>query len=297
MHDKQIKDTIRFNDRFEELFRNKQYFDAANLAAQSPSGMLRTYHVFKWFKDVDEISNWKDKSSSPLFLLSDALMRTGANYKALTSRLSLEIVKVAVKYNEILFLKHWITQKHLTKSVNMASFLLEQCSCNKVCSCCLVEEALSIYRTFFCTKECVLCYIKMGEFIAALEISSANGFSTQDYLDLFCKAPSVELFLAMASTLVEINLPLSKIIKALMGRGKDEECIMILRKMCETSVNNRKLIDFLMEDWIDYENWELFCEILHRNGEYELEEELRACVVTRFCLEKAAVHYLTDYFS
>ena len=78
MHDKQIKDIIRFNDRFEELFRNKQYFDAANLAAQSPSGMLRTY-VFKWFKDVDEISNWKDKSSSPLFLLSDVLMRTGAN--------------------------------------------------------------------------------------------------------------------------------------------------------------------------------------------------------------------------
>lgn len=259
--------------------------------------MLRTYHIFKRFKDVDEISNCKDKSSSPLFLLSDALMRTGANYKALTNRLSLEIVKVAVKYNEILFLKYWIAQKHLSKSVNMASFLLEQCLCNKSCSCSLVEEALSIYRIFFCTKECALCYIKMGEFNAALEISSANGFGTKDYLDLFCKAPSVELFLAMASTLAEIKLPLSKVMKALMGRGKYGDCTMILRKMCKSDVNNGRLIDFFMKDWIDYENWEILSEILHKNGEYELEEELQACVVTRFCLEKAAIHYLTDYFS
>lgn len=299
-HNDVIRNMIKYMNNFEEKLENKQFDDAAKLVAQSPQGILINLNTFKRFKKIDTMFEY-EKKSSPLMFLCNAVMITSSIQKPLTEKLSVEVIKCALKYKDLNLAQFWMHQKRFSLSINVGNALIESCCCKSYCVCRYYELALEAYLKLGISRQVVICYLHLHSFESMMKMAGKYKFKMADYKQLFSRLPSLELF-----ELLSKQYPGKPLISLLEGmqifllQSKYKECLALLKKL--HSINSGGILKALMHggEHSKINASDVLCKIfklLHHENEVELAEELLACVVTTKSLENAILFCLTDYFS
>ncbi|XP_057301092.1 clathrin heavy chain linker domain-containing protein 1-like [Hydractinia symbiolongicarpus] len=295
------RDLVKYEDQLNFFFQNKDYARAAQLAANSPNGMFRTYTTFLKFKNVklkDEVCD------SPAILFCKAVMGTSHHKDILSAKLSLEFIKCALNTRNNRLVRHWMCSKNLTISSPLGDILFQSCKCTEKCSCGLVLLALNIYVKLKTERKVVFCHLKLRNFSAVLNCIHELKYTSSDCVELFSNHPSVSMFYLLSkpnekNMNIYITLPVT--ISVLLKKFMLEEIVEVLSHVYQEGLNGKDLLACLLEetyrDEMNDEKWMEVLNICETRCIDGLVEELHACLVTRTCLGNATIFCLKDYIS
>lgn len=295
------RDLVKYEEQFNFFFQNKDYARAAQLAANSPNGMFRTYTTFLKFKHVKTKDEVHD---SPAILFCKAVMGTSHQKDNLSAKLSLEIIKCALSTQNNRLVRHWMCSKNLTISSPLGDILFQSCKCTEKCSCGLVLLALNIFVILKTERKVVLCHLKLRNFPAVLNCIHELKYTSSDCVELFSNYPSVSLFYLLSKPTgkkLNMYITLSDSISVLLNKFMLEEIVEVLSYVYHEGLNGKDLLTCLLEetyrDEMTDEKWLEVLNICETRCVDGLVEELYACLVTRTCLGNATIFCLKDYIS
>ncbi|CAH1791061.1 unnamed protein product [Owenia fusiformis] len=226
--EKEAEMILEYIEKFNELFEERLYEEAATHAANSPKGILRTPETLWKFKDAKvEIGH-----RSPLLAFCEAIM---SNVLALgikpSAPMSLECVRTVLDQNRVDLLSHWISQDRLTLTEELGDVIFEFCKCRSLCTCSCQALAQRVYSTVAAHSKVVLCLIKQGRVKSALEYAKVKAdFAHGDFMDLLRLSPSGELAHALIDSeeLGMGTLPIGMVVKTLLGTEAEIDGLQII---------------------------------------------------------------------
>ncbi|CAM6119092.1 unnamed protein product [Calypogeia fissa] len=151
--------------RFQELFSQMKYKEAAELAAESPQGILRTPDTVAKFQSVPV----QPGQTSPLLQYFGTLLTKGK----LNQFESLELSRLVVNQNKKNLLENWLAEDKLECSKELGDLVKTVDS----------DMALKIYIKARATPEVITAFAERKEFDKILIYSKQVGY-TPDYLFL-----------------------------------------------------------------------------------------------------------------
>ncbi|CAL9044685.1 unnamed protein product [Musa banksii] len=151
--------------RFHELFSQTKYKEAAELAAESPKGILRTPETVAKFQSVPVQSG----QTPPLLQYFGTLLTRGK----LNAFESLELSRLVVNQNKKNLLENWLAEDKLECSEELGDLVKTVDN----------DLALKIYIKARCTPKVVAAFAERREFDKILIYSKQVGY-TPDYLFL-----------------------------------------------------------------------------------------------------------------
>ncbi|XP_076441678.1 clathrin heavy chain linker domain-containing protein 1-like isoform X2 [Babylonia areolata] len=189
--EKEAEMMLEYIEKFNELFEDSKFEEAAIHAANSPKGILRTQATLAKFRDVK--AGYQGRS--PLLAFCDAMM---SSVKSAASRpnegLSLDCAKAGLNENRLDLIYHWLTQDKLTPSVEMGQLIRDHCSCKVPCMCGAQALAQHVFQHQRSHPDIMLCLLQQGKVQMALQHAQAKGVLDQDVLlKLLAQCPSVQL--------------------------------------------------------------------------------------------------------
>lgn len=149
--------------RFQELFSQMKYKEAAELAAESPQGVLRTPDTVAKFQSVPV----QPGSTSPLLQYFGTLLTKGK----LNSFESLELSRLVVNQNKKNLLENWLAEDKLECSEELGDLVKTVDN----------DLALKIYIKARATPKVIAMFAERGEFDKILIYSKQVGY-TPDYM-------------------------------------------------------------------------------------------------------------------
>mmetsp|Transcript_40808 Transcript_40808/g.97020 ORF Transcript_40808/g.97020 Transcript_40808/m.97020 type:complete len:1701 (-) Transcript_40808:29-5131(-) len=152
--------------QFERLFAAGQYKEAAECAAESPQGALRTPSTIDRFKQVAA----QPGQTSPLLQYFGTLLTRGK----LNSYESVELAKLVLSQNKKHLIDNWMNDNKLEPSEELGD-LLKQAGDN--------ERALKCYQSCNATQKVVGALAEKGDIEALVQYTGAQG-NTPDYMYL-----------------------------------------------------------------------------------------------------------------
>ncbi|XP_064599978.1 clathrin heavy chain linker domain-containing protein 1-like [Liolophura sinensis] len=286
--EKEAEMMLDYIEKFNELFEDGKYEEAAVHAANSPKGILRTPATLLKFKEA----RGRFGSRSPLLSFCDSLMSSvpAIGVKPNES-LSTECVRCALEESRLDLLSHWIAQDRLTVSMEMANMIQNYCKCRTVCRCSCQALAQNIYTSLGEHMDVVICMLKQSRVQAALEYASKQAcFTPMDYMRLLQACPSQQL----AQTLVAPGrqlLPLGTVIRVLLDTSYEEtKGLQLLMDLHTNSADgsSKSLVDAVMADnQTTKADWMVIVKLLQVNGYQETALQLLAAVTVQDVVQKS----------
>ena len=151
---------------FERLFALGQLKEAAEAAATSPQGVLRTRETLERFKALPAQAG----QPSPLLQYFGVLLQKGK----LNQLESVELAKLVLAQNKKQLLLNWMGEEKLEPSEELGDLLKSVGD---------LELALQVYMKGQCTSKVVAVFAERGQFEELVKFSSAAGFAP-DYLHI-----------------------------------------------------------------------------------------------------------------
>ena len=189
-HEQETEVILNSNEKFNHLFESSLLEAAALQATSSPKGVLRTVDMLKKFKKLPKTA---PGSKLPLLTYCEALMQSSPAYNAISLQEAIECVMCASQEGQLKTLAYWISKEWFPHSLEVASVILQDCTCHGRCTCGRKNMAHTIFVRCGALKEASLCLLYQGRSNGFLQFTNAHKFSEQDYRALLHSAPSVEL--------------------------------------------------------------------------------------------------------
>jgi hypothetical protein len=181
--------------RFNELFNNECYSEAALIAATSPQGVLRTLEILHKFKTVS-LAN-ESLTPSPLMAYCTALMDTSDAYHPVSVEESQECLECALKHGDMNSIAKWIHQESLSLCKEMGVVLYENCHCDMKCKCQCCLLALVVFKKLNCHYEECLCLCKLGKLNALLSKITSQAYTKNEIASLLADTCSLQLAISL----------------------------------------------------------------------------------------------------
>ena len=298
---KQVNEFVKYVKQFHVCFEKKDYEIAAQMAANSPDGILRNYQVLCQFADQNVVG---DSSNDPVLLFCKALMNTSSNSELLSAKLSLEILRCALDKEEINLARHWLSNRIFNIVIPVGDLLYESCKCLAKCKCGLISLALEVYTKLNVSKKIVQCHLKLENFETMFNCMENNSFTIHDYKQLFVINPNTQFFHLLNSSSINnkkslMSLPAA--VSIFMDKNMFTDVIDLLSAVFKDGLNGKSLMVCLLnetyDDHMGEDQWQKVLNLCKVTGYFDIAEELYACLCTRVCLENATYYCLLDYIS
>lgn len=232
--EKEAEMMLEYIEKFNELFEDGRYEEAAIHAANSPKGILRTSATLAKFRDVKLRINGR----TPLLMFCDALMSSAGTENALPdSQLSLECVQCALYENRLDLLSHWISQNRLTFTADIGKVVADHCKCSIPCRCTSQAMAQNVFIKLRLYKEAVVCLLKQGRIKAGLQLAQTKApFTKEDYIRVLRQCPTIQLMHALVegTSPSDRRLPIGRVIMTLIQEGKFEMALPFIQDQQNT---------------------------------------------------------------
>jgi hypothetical protein len=154
----------------------------------------------------------------------------------ITEEMSIECVKIALKYNKLDLLTRWIAQRKLTFSYSAGKIIEEYARIKPKNHKNAYELALFIYQEIKSYFETSICLAKLGRFSAMVDFIIQNskqiGSSISDiFLKLIYEYPCLELANLIMEFVnkEEIVIPVDKIVSILLDSDQPESGLIFLK--------------------------------------------------------------------
>ncbi|XP_033734726.1 clathrin heavy chain linker domain-containing protein 1-like isoform X1 [Pecten maximus] len=193
--EKEAEMMLEYIEKFNELFEDGKYEEAAIHAANSPKGILRTSATLAKFRDVKVRVNGR----TPLLAFSEAVMSSvGAIGMKPNDTLSLDCVECALGENRLDLLSHWISQERLTLSEDLGDRISSHCKCNVPCRCGSQALAQNVFSKLQLHRQTVVCLLKQGRIHAGMDHARHKmPFTRDQFMSVLRICPSVQLMHAL----------------------------------------------------------------------------------------------------
>ena len=189
-HEQETEVILNSNEKFNYLFESSLLEAAALQATASPKGVLRTVDTLARFKKLPKSA---PGLKLPLLTYCEALMQSSPAYNAISLQETIECVMCASQEGQLKTLAYWISKEWFPHSLEVASVILQDCTCHGWCTCGRQNMAHTIFVRCGALKEASLCLLYQGRSNGFLQFTNAHKFSKQDYRALLHSVPSVEL--------------------------------------------------------------------------------------------------------
>ncbi|CAG5136446.1 unnamed protein product [Candidula unifasciata] len=279
---------LEYIEKFNELFEDGLFEEAAVHAANSPKGILRTQATLAKFRDVKIHSQGR----SPLFAFCDVLM---SSVKAAGSKpkeaLSRDCVEAALKENCPDLLFHWLAQDRLTVSFQLGKMISDHCSCSIPCSCGCQAMA-----------EIILAMLKQGKVHSALHYARLYNCITneviQDILGLNVCQEFVNglMEVDLSGKKPYLNLRLGVILECLAAHKKHDlaaDLVLAMLKPATENTGRQKIFHFVpgkavtLDKETTKEQWMKIIQNLDTCGQQEVSLQLLAITTVLNVINKA----------
>ena len=154
----------------------------------------------------------------------------------ITEEMSIECVKIALKYNKLDLLTRWIAHRKLTFSYSAGKIIEEYARIKPKNHKNAYELALFIYQEIKSYFETSICLAKLGRFSAMVDFIIQNskqiGSSISDiFLKLIYEYPCLELANLIMEFVnkEEIVIPVDKIVSILLDSDQPENGLIFLK--------------------------------------------------------------------
>ncbi|XP_069116425.1 clathrin heavy chain linker domain-containing protein 1-like isoform X2 [Argopecten irradians] len=193
--EKEAEMMLEYIEKFNELFEDGKYEEAAIHAANSPKGILRTSATLAKFRDVKVQVNGR----TPLLAFSEAVMSSvGAIGIKPNDSLSLECVECALVENRLDLLSHWISQERLTLTEELGERIGGHCKCKVPCRCGSQALAQNVFAKLQLHRQTVVCLLKQGRIHAGMDYARHKmPFTRDQFMSVLRVCPSVQLMHAL----------------------------------------------------------------------------------------------------
>ncbi|XP_052057904.1 clathrin heavy chain linker domain-containing protein 1-like [Mytilus californianus] len=281
--EKEAEMMLEYIEKFNELFEDGMYEDAAIHAANSPKGILRTSATLAKFRDVKVHGNVR----SPLLAFCDAVM---ASVSAVGSKpnhkLSDECVECVLNENRLDLLAHWIAQDRLSLNHQIGDRIVDHCNCQVPCKCSCQALAQNVYSKLHLYRQAVICMLKQGRVHTGMEYAKHKyPLSKQEYLELLRTCPSLPLMHSLVEEDGEGTriLPLGVVILVLLENSHFDLVIRFMQDLQNTPSaddQNSSLFHSAMMDDVDTtaEQWDSLVKLLQDQGYEETSVKLLSSI-------------------
>ena len=216
------EEMVEYLDKFERLFTQGRYEEAAIAAATSPQDILRTAQTFERFKELKA----RPGEQSPLLYYCEAVIINSGNpsQKKLSSSESVDAVERAFEEQRRELVIQWLSQNHLKCSDLLGDSIVAFCNCGQTCACGCYTLAEAVYRHVKAHKKVVSCLCRQGRLhMAMLHARNVAKFQKADFMRILEEFPSfthAKVLLLVADGYLSSPL-------------RPEECITSLVRACQ----------------------------------------------------------------
>lgn len=311
--EKEAEMMLEYIEKFNELFEEGKYEEAAIHAANSPKGILRTIETLKRFKELKAPSGGRP----PLLAFCDALMSSVLALGVKPSEtISMECVKCALDENRIDLLSHWISQDRLTVTQELGSMINTYCEGKSRNHLALAE---SVFVKVKAHRHAVVAMVRQGRIQAAIEYSKTKGhFKTEDYLYVLNECPTLQYASAVSQPIPAEKsegsdsgdedetsqnqtepvpaslLPVGVIVRTLIDKNLTEIGLLVLQEVFNRSPKSDKgSSDFHQAIFADEqttsEQWMSIVQSCQQNGYEDIAIEILAAITVQGAMRKAVV--------
>ncbi|XP_052766378.1 clathrin heavy chain linker domain-containing protein 1-like isoform X2 [Mya arenaria] len=233
--EKEAEMMLEYIEKFNELFEDGKYEEAAIHAANSPKGILRTSATLAKFRDV----RMRIQGRTPLLMFCDALMSSvGIENARPDARLSLECVECVLYENRLDLLAHWIAQKRLTFTAEIGDTIRTNCQCKIPCRCSAQALAQNVFTQLKMYRDACVCLFRQGRIRAGIDLARIRcSFTRDDYTHLLKACPSLQLLHAFVQTDSRegegsvLPLPLGQVILTLIEESRFDLVLQFLQEL------------------------------------------------------------------
>jgi len=289
--EKEAEMILEYIEKFNELFEDGRYEEAAIHAANSPKGILRTMETMSRFKCVSPNRDGR----SPWLAFCDAIMSSVLALGVKPSdTMSLECVLCVLKENRLDLLSHWVAQDRLTVTEKLGDMIADHC---KGKNRTYLDMAETIFRNCYAHYKVVNVMVRQGLNQRALDYAKDKDFTTSDYIDLLTKYPSYQLGYAVCEMKDKDTehavIPPGIITRALISNDSAEIGLQILQKLFlrgpeETGTDNNGLRLAVFNDHMTTLNqWHEIVKVAQDYGYDEVALELLSAVTVKKVMKLA----------
>ncbi|ESP02815.1 hypothetical protein LOTGIDRAFT_93131, partial [Lottia gigantea] len=229
--EKEAEMMLEYIEKFNELFEDGKFEEAAVHAANSPKGILRTQATLAKFRVKLKYNGGR----TPLLAFCDALM---SSVKVCGNKpsigLSIDCVQCALNENKLDLLSHWIAQDSLSLSRDIGVLLEDHCSCKIPCQCGCQALAQSIFTSLKEHHRVILCLLKQGRVLTGLQYAKSKDCIDPQFLVHIVKTcPSLQLLLTISKidNLGTPLLPVGVILKTLIQADNIDLGVKFLQQL------------------------------------------------------------------
>ncbi|KAK3092772.1 hypothetical protein FSP39_007068 [Pinctada imbricata] len=298
--EKEAEMMLEYIEKFNELFEDGKYEDAAIHAANSPKGILRTSATLAKFRDVLVPVR---RQKSPLLSFCEAVMASvGAVGTKPNKELSEECIQCALNENRTDLLSHWISQDRLSLTKNTGDLISKHCRCKVPCKCGCQALAQNIYAKLHLHNDAVVCLLKQGRVYAGLEYAKNKApFSKDTYMEVLRTCPSLQLMQALAA---EDDsgvrpLPIGTIILVLLENNQFELVLQFIQELQNTpSADDPKTSMFhaaVLDDMeTSSDQWDSLVKLLQDQGYEETATGMISTITVMAAMKTVFYKSLAD---
>ncbi|GFO07338.1 clathrin heavy chain linker domain-containing protein 1-like [Plakobranchus ocellatus] len=302
--EKEAEMMLEYIERFNELFEDGHFEQAAVHAANSPKGILRTQATLAKFRDVKT----PNRGRSPLLAFCDALM---SSVKAAGSKpneaLSMDCMGAGLRENRLELAYHWLSQDRLTLSHGLGRMIAEHCSCPVPCRCGCQALAQAVFVRLKAHDDVLMSMLRQGKMQGALQYGKLWFCITSENIgELLAISPCQQFVDGLMESESGgkkpiLNVSLGKLLETMIGLDLPDLAGNLIKEMLKPDYENRErafpILTLQRAVVLDRgtttsQQWASMAEYLGAHGQEEMGLRLLAMstVVDTLFLAWAAVH-------
>ena len=252
-------------EKFEQLFTQGSYEEAATVAATSPQDILRTAQTFERFKEQKAYPGEK----SPLLHYCEAVIVncSTSDQKGLTASESVDAVVRALHENQQGLVLQWLSQDKLKYSECLGDSIVAFCRCDQVCTCGFYTLAEAVYRQTKTHGKVVACLCRQGRLnMAVSHARNLAKFRKVDFMKLLEMFPSfthAQILLLVGDGYLSSPLCREECMTSLVRAHRLSDAARLLQSVHDR-IRCSKIITHLLPE--HEKAWAEFCEVLIEQG-------------------------------
>ncbi|XP_077997756.1 clathrin heavy chain linker domain-containing protein 1-like [Glandiceps talaboti] len=282
---------LEYIEKFNELFEEGEYTEAALHAANSPGGILRNPGTLSRFKALPVIPG----QPSPLLQYCEALMSSvsAVNIKP-NAEVSWECVACALDEDRLDLVMYWIAQDRLTYSLELGHLLSDYSRRKDPTT---TDQCLALAQTVYSKLEehrlVVLCMLRQKRYHSLMEYTQKKAnFTEDDYLGLLEESPTLELAMILGKphTSSQTIVSTEEVVATLIRGGHSEVGLRTLQEIhaeYPSGAEFGSLKQLVFKETSSLDTWKEIVNTCQENGWFDIGVELLAAVTVRDAISKA----------
>ncbi|CAF0963189.1 unnamed protein product [Brachionus calyciflorus] len=267
-------------EKFNDLFENGKYIDAAYFAVASPKNILRNIETLYRFKSISDKLEL-DAKLDPLMAYCEALIDCVNDRYKPDELISIECIKIALKYNKLETLSRWVAQKKLNFSYEAGECIENYSKQNCKNPRNSIELALFVYTEIKAIPKMALCMARLGRYVAMFDLMSKDQEmhnNIEDWLKILKQTPSIEFANLIVENLTKSKnpVPIDRIVSILLDSDQPENGLKFLKDQIIKISNDESKKDEVNKLKASYETLVKFSFLAQDEDQFTKETALKS---------------------